>query len=240
MKKIYARQIPPEHQESPLFLGDECWPDDVILDGNNRLNSHTIPEYDHINRHFDEMASEWENDSCWYEWTGHNYRRRAKKHDYTLGEILHDYGFTRRDGKPWSNQQKHKWRLFMEGNGPADEEDAICEMLELMTGQAWETTTIRGCCQGDWQTMFYPADWTRESVEQFEIEYFNTGSEWTIHDEETTPESPEEISGYTVYCHGWNDYDIRSEIANTAGGNPIDVVLYGFDGYTQTARYAER
>ena len=240
MRKVYARQIPPEHQESPLFLGDEFWPDDVILDGNNRLKSHTIPAYDHINRYFDEMAGEWENDGFYYVPIGYGYRPHPKKHDYTIGEILRDYGFTRSDGKPWSNQQKHKWRVFMEGNGPADEDDAICEMLELMTGKAWESTTIRGCCQGDWQTMIHSTDWTREAVEQFEIEYFNTGSEWMIHDEETAPETPEEISGFCMYCHGWNDYDIRAEIANSAGGNPADVVLYGFDGYTQTARYVDR
>lgn len=32
--KIYAKQISPEYQESPLFLGDEFWPEGIILDGN--------------------------------------------------------------------------------------------------------------------------------------------------------------------------------------------------------------
>lgn len=237
MKKVYARQIPPEHQESPLFLGDEFWPDDVILDGNRYLNSHTIPAYDHINRYFDEMAGEWENDGCYYVPIGYGYRQHPKKHDYTIGEILRDYGFTREDGKPWSNQQKHKWRVFLEGNGPADESQGMCELLELITGKEWTRTTIRGVCQGDWQTMYHPADWTRTQVEIFETEYFNTGSGWMIHDEETDPETPEEISGFCMYCHGWNDDDIRAEIAEETNADPADIVLYKFSSWKRSATY---
>ena len=32
--KVYARQIAPEYQESPLFLGDEFWPENVLVYGN--------------------------------------------------------------------------------------------------------------------------------------------------------------------------------------------------------------
>lgn len=220
MKKVYARQISPEHQESPLFWGDEFWPDDVILDGNRDYKSHTIPAYDHIDRYFDEMAGEW-----------------ANNQNYTIGEILRDYGFTREDGKPWSNQQKHKWRVFLEGNGPVYESQGMCELLELITGKAWTCTTIRGVCQGDWQTMYHPADWTRTQVEIFETEYFNTGSEWTIHDGEDDPESPEEIIGFYMYCHGWSDDDIRAEIAAETGADPADVVLYKFSGWKRSATY---
>lgn len=41
--KIYAKQISPEYQESPLFLGDEFWPEGIILDGNRDYKSRTIP-----------------------------------------------------------------------------------------------------------------------------------------------------------------------------------------------------
>ena len=64
--KIYAKQISPEYQESPLFLGDEFWPEGIILDGNRDYQSRTIPAYDDIKRYFDEMAEEWENDGCYY------------------------------------------------------------------------------------------------------------------------------------------------------------------------------
>lgn len=53
--KIYARQIAPEHQESPLFY-DDMFPDNIIVSGNRNYKARTIPAFDQINRYFDEMA----------------------------------------------------------------------------------------------------------------------------------------------------------------------------------------
>lgn len=47
-KKIYARQIAPEWQESHLNLDDDCYAGYIILDGNRYYQSHTTPEYDAI------------------------------------------------------------------------------------------------------------------------------------------------------------------------------------------------
>ena len=60
--KIYAKQISPENQESPLFLGEEFWPEGIILDGNRDYTSRTISAYDDIKRYFDDMAAAWENE----------------------------------------------------------------------------------------------------------------------------------------------------------------------------------
>lgn len=57
--KIYAKQVSPEYQESPLFL-DECFPEDIILTGNRNYTSRTTPEYDKIAADFDSMARTWE------------------------------------------------------------------------------------------------------------------------------------------------------------------------------------
>lgn len=37
--KIYAKQVPPEYQESPLFIGG-CWPENVFIFGNKWLTDH--------------------------------------------------------------------------------------------------------------------------------------------------------------------------------------------------------
>jgi hypothetical protein len=113
-------------------------------------------------------------------------------------------------------------------------------MLNALTGGNWIQTTIRGCCQSDWQDIIYDSEkYTRDDIQRLEIEYFNTGSEWIIHDENTEPKTPDEISGYSVYCYGWNGEQIRAEIADAAGVKPEDVVLFKFSGYTQTAKYEE-
>ena len=99
-------------------------------------------------------------------------------------------------------------------------------MLSIVTRKDYDYTTIRGCCQGEWNEVFYPVDeYTMDDIRTFEVYYFNTGSEWIIHDEEYEPESAEDIEGYSMYCV---TCDIRKEIAEAEGVNPDDVVLYEY------------
>ena len=80
-----------------------------------------------------------------------------------------------------------------------------------------------------------------ESLEAFEIEYFNTGTEWIIDDGEFDPEndSPLNINGCSVYCTSGSEEGIRKEIADAEGFDPADVVLYAFEGWSRTAQYEE-
>lgn len=110
------------------------------------------------------------------------------------------------------------------------ENDILCRVLELITGRAWEAATIRGCCQGDWQNIIYPAEYGRAWLEAFETEYFNTGTEWIID-----PDG----DAYSVYCTGWNNDLIRAEIADSYGCDSGDVILYAFTGWSRTAEYEE-
>lgn len=121
------------------------------------------------------------------------------------------------------------------------EYEILCKVLSIVTGKKWDHRMISGCCQGDWNYIFYPVDeWTREQIEVFETEYFNTGTEWIVHDEDADPESPEEISGFSIYCVSWNTEGIKKEIAGAVpDGDPADVVLYEFAGYSRTAVYRE-
>lgn len=114
--KIYAKQISPENQESPLFLGEEFWPEGIILDGNRDYTSRTISAYDDIKRYFDDMAAAWENDGCYYSYeeTAEGYRsvRHTCKREYNIAETLREYGFQREDGKAWTTKQGFfmKWK----------------------------------------------------------------------------------------------------------------------------------
>lgn len=235
---LYAKQVAPEYQESPLFLCDDCFPENIILTGNRDYKSHTTPEFDQIAACFDDMAGAWENDRYFFRWNGAGYDKIPQKPEYTLQELLTEYGFTRPDGKPWTTKQRHAWRELLEGEEGADSESVVIAALFLLTGERWKAFEIRGCCQSDWQRGYCPEAWSREELEAFETEYFNTGSEWIIHDEDGEPESPEEINGYSVYCHGWNNDQIRKEIAEAAGEiGPAAVVLYEFIGYSRSPEY---
>lgn len=219
--KIYAKQVPPEHQESPLFLGDEFFPDNIILDGNRDYNSHTTPLYDRIMQAYDDAAREIESldarDGC------------AAYNNAT--EAINDYfpPLEYRE-KPYSTRDIHAIREALRMYGTSDYYNGryITAMLDAITGGDWKNGTIRGCCQGDWQHIIYNAnDWSRADIDIFETEYFNTGAEWIIDDD------------YSIYTHAWRDGDIRAEIAAAAGVDPGDVVLCIFTGWKRTPEYME-
>ena len=119
------------------------------------------------------------------------------------------------------------------GTRGADDEGIIAEALSIATGQKWEYKQISGCCQSDWNYIYYrPEEWTAKALEYFEIEYFNTGDEWRIEDEEGDDMG-------NVYTHEWNDDEKKREIAKNIGVDSDEVTLYLFDGWTKTAKYRE-
>jgi hypothetical protein len=223
MTKVYARQISPEFQESPLQWTD-IYPDGVILDGNKRNTVHTIPAYDHIKSGFEDMTE-------YAEYCGKNGTYQ------TITDCISDY-LPCEYKKKYSTNDIHEWKtLIKEYDDNAELTDnIICTALKLMTGKEYESACIRGCSQGDWQDMYYPIEYGKEFVQSFETEYFNTGSEWIIHDEEIKPEKPEDITGGAMYCYS---YDPQKEIAEAEGVKPEDVVLYEFDHYRQVPVYKE-
>lgn len=119
------------------------------------------------------------------------------------------------------------------GTRGADDEGIIAEALSFVTGQKWEYKQISGCCQSEWNYIYYRLEeWTEKALEYFEIEYFNTGNEWRIEDEEGDDMG-------NVYTHEWNDDEKKREIAENIGVDPGEVTLYLFDGWTKTAKYRE-
>ena len=111
-----------------------------------------------------------------------------------------------------------------------EENDVLCKVLELITGKTWDHGTIRGCCQGDWQDIIFPAEYGREWLEHFETEYFNTGSEWIID-----PDG----DNVSAYAHSWNNDGIRVELADAIGTTPENITLLAFSGWKRSAEYAE-
>lgn len=112
-------------------------------------------------------------------------------------------------------------------------EKHILRALYFMTGKKYERHTIRGCCQRDWQDIYYPAaDYSRDSLEYLEIEYFNLGTEWVI----TSAEDPD---GYGLYCYATDTDAIRAEIADATGENPENVILQTFTGWKRLPEYTE-
>lgn len=221
---IYARQIAPEWQESPIFL-DGMFPENIVVTGNRDYISRTTAEYDRVLDTLESYAEVLESPREY----GYKCATEAAidllqpvKGKFSTGNIHALKGYFSRYGTGSSR----------------DDKEIIARVLSLVTGQPWQWSIIRGCCQGDWQEVFYPVnEWGREALAAFEVEYFNTGSEWIIHDEENAPEGPEDISGYSCYIVARTEEGIRKELAEMAGCVPSDLVMWAFEGFTRIPEY---
>lgn len=222
MTKIYAKQVPPEYQESPLFNGCDDWPENVFVFGNRYYNQHA-ERLEDIRRGLEDIADAWEDlhdggsgyYTSWIDALNDLLAPDDGRGEYTRAERL----------------ELAKLAAQMEWCSSDAENDILCRVLEIITGRAWEAATIRGCCQGDWQEIIYPAEYGRDWLEAFETEYFNTGEEWRV-------DTGDGCEIY-VYTHSWRDDEKRAEIADAIGCDPGDVVLYAFTGWSRTAEYKE-
>ena len=223
--KIYARQISPECQESPLFLHPDFFPDDIAVCGNRDFIAHKCAIFEQVEQVLNDgdLAD-------------------AIASDYTTPEgiaaFINDY--LPAVGREYSADDIHALEelIALYGFSVQEDREIICKVLTIMTGRRWDWLTIHGSVQDDWNYIFYPVNaWPHEAINAFEIEYFNTGSEWIIHDEETAPEGPEDITGFAMYCLSWRDEDIQEEIAQATGARPEDVILYAFKGWRRVPEY---
>lgn len=242
-KKIYAKQVVPECQESPLFLaGGMDTLDGIQFIGNRDCCSHTDHLYDRIVADLEEMRTTWKDENTDWSYEKGHWIGRPAKNSYSVAEALHDFCFSKSlanaEGGDWTEDELAAWKALFE-NEEYSEEESHLKALEIFTGHEWDTRIIRGCCQSDWQEVWYDTEqWTPEQLTTLETEYFNLGTEWIIHDEEGEPESPEEISGYSVYCtKGYNDDTFKAEIAEVVGGKAEDVILYTFAGFIHIPQY---
>ncbi len=223
--KIFAKQVAPENQESPLFYGD--FPENVYIFGNEKYMDHGREKIDDLLISMYDAADELKRLL-----TG---EFADLVNGYSLKEILHDF-LKAENGREYSRADRLKWsELLLTFDAAAiNDNDAITAALELITGDEYSAAKIRGRCQGDWQRVLYPTKYGREWLKNFECEYFNTGDEWRI-----TENDPDDDDDFYFYTHEWSDDGKRAEIAAAVGCDPADVVLYAFDGWSRTPIYKE-
>ena len=219
---LYAKQVPPEIQESPLFMGE--FPENVYIFGNK--------DYTERAKKVREIENALENIADAIE-TAQGGRGWSK--DINAGALIW-YELPRDSGRAYTRAERLKiidiafnytyTRDFSEARA------AVCDALQLITGDEYAAATVRGCCQNEWNNIIYPVEYGAEWLRYFETEYFNTGDEWAVYE---TDDDGDYVCH--VYTHAWNDDGKRAEIADACGADPDDVILYTFDGYVKTAKY---
>lgn len=221
--KIYARQINPDYQDANIF--DDDMYTDIIVKGNNSFGEHNTDLLDIIDDISEDIYNFAESE---------NITDFAAEADYEkVAEWLSDHYSTEKHPH-WTVEELKRFIVLadtainsaLKGYSKVENSPENCNatMLSIYTGEKWETSTISGCCQSDWQTIYYSTEaHSDKDIEIFESGYFNTGTEWVIHDDDYIPESPEDISGCSLYCYS---YKPREEIAETLGVMPEDIVMY--------------
>ena len=210
-KKIYAKQVPPEYAMCDFgFYFDESV-ERFAISGNNHLKGYFDDEVKKAKKLCDDM-----------------------EYDYLPDYIL------KNDGKAMSEAQLNELNeiAHKDASWSEIEEEFVLKYLELFYGEEYETYTIRGCCQGDWNILYAPKSMTEEERSFIEALYFNTGTEVIIHDEDNEPKDASEINGYSVYFAEEIDFQLKQKIAEETGVSPEDVVLYLFDGYEKIEKYS--
>lgn len=140
-----------------------------------------------------------------------------------------DFDYINTEGKDIKRLNELAEKYYAQG---ANNEAIIAEALSIATGQKWEYKCISGCCQSDWNYIYYRTDmWTDKALEYFETEYYNTGEEWRVVDE-----GGEECYYYT---HEWSDCEKTRELASLVGCSVQNLTLYAFDGWERTPKYKE-
>lgn len=220
---IYCKQIPPEYQESRLFEDEGMGPDYINVTGNRDYISRTSSLFDRVYSALDDIKN------------GGYYSSFYKNATDAINDLLEP------EKARYNTRDIHALKELVEAYteaGSLEKNNILCKVLSVVTGRKWDWRIIRGHCQGDWNKIFYSVnDWSHEALAAFETMYFNTGSEWIIHDEENTPEGPEDISGYGCYIVADTEEGIRKELAAVAGCAPSDLVIWAFDEFIKVARY---
>ena len=219
-RKVYARQVPWEWQESP-WDDEQLKTDKAALYGNRSYGRYVFDEFEQVVKALEEMDWDDVGDDRPYS---------------TEQEMLLDYvPPVGRDS--YTDEEIEAWKFACQLYNPdydCNEQWGICMGLTLMLGKEYDYKTLRGSCQSDWICFIYPTDlYDDEAVRRLETEFFNTGEEWMIHDEETVPDCPEAVNGYTMYVYD----DARKEIAAEADVAPEDVVLWKYDGMRSIPKY---
>lgn len=233
--KYICRQVNPEYQESPIY-GDK----DRLSEIYDRL--FLVPTENCYGIRNDVLKDFFNNvEEAANEWYAIKEKSSYRTYD-TITEILNNLLY-REDGKKWNTRQAHAWKEILD-SWDEDEERIVLKALDLYYGGDWDSRQIRGCCQGDWALVYFDSsEWSKESIEALEIEYFNLGEEWIcscapITDEEAKEATEEDTTDEVrVYVYSWDEESKRKEIADAIGCNENEVVMFKHCGVVNYSVY---
>lgn len=118
----------------------------------------------------------------------------------------------------------------------ADFDSCLCQVISVMFDKNWEHTTLRGCCQGDWQDCYYcTEDNDEDIIEALEAYYFNTGDEYKVHFVDENGNIDEDECEYDyVY-----KYPEEKQLADNYGCKVEEIKFFKHNGYYKISNYED-
>ncbi len=239
-----AYQVSPEHQ-NPHF--DIRFYDDIIFIGNRRYRGNdSESDFGQCTKRFHDIqyvVEEIQQDEpdLDVENIGNDRWR----------DILYEVGLDRpKEGGQYTDDEIREFAQLWGRWGslsyahPTDksfEEDLEIELYSLWKGRRYLKTMLRGCSQGDWIEIVYPAEnYSDGAIRSIGSEYFNTGTEWHIAIGECSCDGvqgcPCEERWDGFYCYVTDNLNTREVLEGClVEGTPLEV--YEFAGYTKTPKY---
>lgn len=228
--KLYAVQIPVEHQESPFetYGKDELYKD-AIITGNRRMNEYTTALYERFIEQYDNLYCEYfavvDNDENKY---------------YETVEDAINGAMPKENREPYTKHEIKRWEQILTKYDDYYNMDKwdIAECLSMIADEEYRYIQISGCVQSEWQEVYYNK---HIDIEKLEADYFNTGTEWNIIESDEDYEDADELpteDAYYVYCYGYNDDMIKQELSDASGIPIKDIILFKYEGYIQMPKYS--
>lgn len=226
MKKIYAAEINPDHFDSEAYYPELAAVDDnVSILGNQRLRGVNVAMVADVQNALNDCISDFQDPDV------------GEEDRHTT--IYYEFGYLM-GGEPTDDQLK---RLYDSVDsyakiGVMQEDEEICDLLEIIHGEPFVCRTIRGCCQGDWNRCYLPAS-KLDLLPYVEAVYFGTGAEFAIAPlEDAEGKNAEEIAGEVVgspdchylYTESSDPAEIKKRVAESEGADPEDVALIRISG----------
>lgn len=223
MKRIYAVQQNRDYIDTEIYFNfaEESEYLKLAILGGRDFTSFKFSEYERIEKHFDDFIFEYENIKAKY----------IKYYNNTT-ELVNDL-FYRENGKKYNTREIHAFKnIFERYKSNFNEDDAILCILELMTGERYKKTIIRGYSQGDYAKIIHPITITKDTINYIEACYFGTGTEYSIYEEETeellTVDELENgaYDNYFDYTALWNAELYKKELSNGYNLPLENIIIY--------------
>lgn len=220
MKHYYAKQLSYEDFDYEMYYNEDDAVQDNFWAGGNRdfcdINADLI---NNLVRNIEYMLDDIDTDVE---------EEHRKVPTLKIIRANMEYYFKKQSGNKFTQTEVKKFKELADKYFNAnrrEENDILCELLEIIYEEPFINGTLRGSCQGDWMEYICPAS-MRDNIDWIESVLFATGTEFVIS--EVPLENPDELDGSNSsidYTDKWNEEEVRAWAASIAGCKPEEMKL---------------